>query len=377
MDARQKILKLIGEKRISRAAVAKAAGVAYNTFRSYLDPKNPSTPASGIGVKIANFLEVPAGWLWDKELDWPPHSDSIINIPDGPLVAEVSRRRQMVRADMWSIVHRLQSDDVIFRTARIAEKTRENTSDRELKVLMAVFHDLRQLDALRVRLDWIDPDVSVRSEDEPPSAQDLIQNFAVLRRMLEQTIAENAPFKPLDRLDRAVPTQPVIPFSGGFGETVTRAEYAGMSVFQQRGYVPMLDYPTDAPPQEKPLMIEQGQEVPAQFSTFVRYDGGGPRSFAYRVDAHNMEPEIAVSTIIICDPDYKPQDSEAPKLFILEGGREHGIYRLKGMTLHSNNAQEFKPRRLKRGERTVSYPILASFWRQNQEGEKTHPRAGP
>lgn len=75
MDPSEKLRLLLTERRLDQKEVAGVAGIAYNTFRSYLKKEGASLPTADTGVKIARFLGVSTEWLW-SDAPWPPPNEA-------------------------------------------------------------------------------------------------------------------------------------------------------------------------------------------------------------------------------------------------------------------------------------------------------------
>jgi len=103
MLTREKLLKLLETKRISRTEIAARVGIAYSTFRTYLD-EAPRVPAADTGVLIARALDVPSDWLFDDSQDWPPPEQfNIGQVHDAVLINELLARRNRLKRtiDDW------------------------------------------------------------------------------------------------------------------------------------------------------------------------------------------------------------------------------------------------------------------------------------
>jgi len=71
MKAGEKVERLLAQRGMSAAALARLAGVGQDVI-SRLRHLDGYEPLASKAVRIARALGVPAEWLFDDEADWPP-----------------------------------------------------------------------------------------------------------------------------------------------------------------------------------------------------------------------------------------------------------------------------------------------------------------
>ena len=76
----EKTAKLLGMRRWSHRDLAEALGLPSSTVNKWFGTRG-TEPGVTVGVRIARVLEVPAGWLFDADKDWPPEAWSVTQVP--------------------------------------------------------------------------------------------------------------------------------------------------------------------------------------------------------------------------------------------------------------------------------------------------------
>lgn len=370
MRAREKIIRLLAQKGLTRAAVAVAAGVAYNTFRSYLDDEHPSKPGADIGIAIARKLRVQSDWLWDDGADWPPpDAPSLACFGDAELVDELARRQELILRDLCTIVERLRGGNTLARHESVAARAVagewQGLSITEQNMVKAITFDLDRIILLYDQLRMLDPRRRF-IERIPPDPTTLLSDYPALRNFWFQGHARDNAGGAFGQESPGM----LIPYVGGIGVCVTRERYAAMSVSQQRGYLPVMQTLKNGPPKERPLTIYPGQEPPAEYLAYLRFDSKNLAAFAYQVPGHNMEPRFPTGTLVICEPG---EIATAPSdLFavVFENSRREGVFRVRDNVLSSYNP-DHRPFEIDRDDAHF-YPVVAVVQPGAAEATVTH-----
>ena len=377
---RDKIEHLIETSRKPMSEVAAACGIAYSTFRSYLEDENPRMPAVDTASKIAKFFDVPTDWLWDERVGWPERTE-YQRLPPGPavLVESVLARRALVERDFETIVSQLELRDSAGRRRAETLAARDYHHHKTLPFAEAkkahdLYSDLCRLVLLedRIQLLSLNPAGTSSVTTEIVRETDLARHSVIHVRLPERIEAMLRDCPNLLRLafqfqggcgELHPGERPgeVIPYSGGFGDLIPAARYERLTSFQQWQYVPLVDDPEKGPPAERPVLISRGQRVPARFRAFVRADVERERSkcFAYSSSGHDRGPADAGEAIYVCEPGEPDRTGIRPCLVVFGHPRRHGMYVVDGDRLKGVNLRGPKAVQLRSGDEPQFYPVIA------------------
>lgn len=334
MTSREKILKLLDEHRLSRSEVAKAIGVAYSTFMTYIDLKKPRMPMAATGVAIAEHLNVPAEWLWNDARTWPPpkysYAGSLTNME---IVKELARRRELVFRDMYEIEGRLPQQRLENLAELAAHGHRSAAEEEELD---AGLNDLFYLEMLARQLHWLDPD-EVHPPQQPAQAGTfLAERYPPLREAMKQKLGQERPLihPHVAAASGIFPRGLTWPVYQRLGDTVSENTYLTMGGPQRRLYIPILRHVTLG---RSDRSLRTGSYPPGEADEYLRYDTDTSTAFACRIQEENLEPDYPQGTIAVCEPgcwETRPGDL---CVALLEGTPGHGVFVFEGTTLASVN----------------------------------------
>jgi hypothetical protein len=72
MTFREKLSRLLDERRMDLRQLSTSSGMSYEAVRSYVKPGSGRVPSAPNGISLAHALNVTAEWLFDDGQAWPP-----------------------------------------------------------------------------------------------------------------------------------------------------------------------------------------------------------------------------------------------------------------------------------------------------------------
>lgn len=174
-----KVARFLSERQRTQRWLARKVFTSPNTISKVVNGGNTSYRTA---QKVARVLEVDANWLLDDRLEWPPPlQPSLANIGQQELVAELARRRELVRKDMRNIAAKFSAERLAH-LDRIASWKR--FSEAQQVELQQALRDLLTYSALETQLEWLDPD-AVHPTTKLARVEKLLEGYTHLSAALD------------------------------------------------------------------------------------------------------------------------------------------------------------------------------------------------
>lgn len=167
----EKVARLLSEQQRTQRWLAREVKTSPNTISKVANGGDTSYRTA---LRIARVLEVDANWLLDDNMDWPPTvRPSLANVGPQELVAELARRRELIRSDMRNIAAKLTDARLVHLDRLSAFKPSSQDQQDELQ------HTLRGLVFYQIyetQLEWLEPD-AVHPTAKLPKLDELLKGY--------------------------------------------------------------------------------------------------------------------------------------------------------------------------------------------------------